>query len=166
MLNNARSIAVLALLLCCSAAGADPTSDKLTQIEAETMLLKARERQLDVQASILAKQDEIAAKHSAGKADTHSPAPGDPVLQGVEGLGHALFATLQLGDGSVIDVQAGELLANGMRVVSIAPGSVLVQKGKKRIRLALQAPRQAGPNLALPGAMLALPPSAPRGALR
>lgn len=168
MLNNTKHCVFLAALLSCSAVFADPTSDKLTQIEAETLLLKAREKQLDVQANILAKQNDIAAKQNAGNQLAQTPVAGDPLVQGIEGIGNDMFATLLLGDGSVIDVHAGDVLVNGMRVVSIAPSSVIVQKGKKRIRLARYAPRQAtfNPNLPAPGVMLPLPAAMPKGSMR
>ncbi len=169
MSNSTKHMVFLAALLSCSAVFADPTSDKLTQIEAETLLLKARERQLDVQASILTRQNEIAAKQNASNHLAQSPpAVGDPIVQGVEGLGRTMFATLQLSDGSIIDVQAGDFLSNGMRVVSVAPSSVIVQKGKKRIHLARYAPRSAtfNPNLPVPGLILPLPTAAPKGAVK
>ncbi|SFV05771.1 type IV pilus biogenesis protein PilP [Pseudoduganella namucuonensis] len=169
--------ALLAASLSCGAAFADPTSDKLTRIEEETLLLKARERQLDVQASILSKQGDIAAKQSAisQAAQTQTPKQGDPVLVGVEGIGRAMFATLQLGDGSMVEAQAGDVLANGMRVLSIAPGNVVVASGtkkrEKRVRLAQQAPRQSAaypvlpPPMALPLPM-SQPSAAPKGGAR
>lgn len=160
--------AVLAALLVCGAVLADPTSDKLTQIEVETLLLKARERQLDVQASILTKQNDIAARQNAGQQGTQNPVAGDPVVQGMEGIGGAVFASLLLSDGSIADVQVGDVLVNGMRVISITPAGVVVQQGKKRVRLARHAVRQAAfnPHLPSPGVMLPLPVAAPKGALK
>ncbi len=169
MLNKTKRMVVLAALLSCGAAFADPTSDKLTQIEVETLLLKAREKQLDVQASILSKQNDIATRQNAINQLSQTPTPGDPVVQGVEGLGGVNYATLLLSDGSIVDVQAGDVLAGGLRVVSVAPGSVIIQKGKKqRVRLALNAPKHAAfnPNLPSTGLMLPLPSSAPKGAMR
>lgn len=167
MPNNSKRIVFLAALLSCSAVLADPTSDKLTEIEAETLLLKAREKQLDVQASILSKQNEIAAKQNAGNQLVHNAMADDPIVQGVEGLGKDVFATLQFSDGTIIDVRAGDVLSNGMRVVSIAPSNVIVQKGKKRIRLSRYAPRQAfNPNLPASGSLLPLPAAAPKGFVR
>jgi type IV pilus biogenesis protein PilP len=165
MLSKTKQLAVLAAILVCGAVRADPTSDKLTQIEVETLLLKARERQLDVQASILTKQNDIAARQTASQQSTQSPVAGDPVVQGMEGVGGAVFATLQLSDGSIADVQVGDVLVNGMRVVSIAPGGVIVQQGKKRVRLARHSVRQAAfnPHLPSPGLMLPLPVAAPKG---
>jgi type IV pilus biogenesis protein PilP len=168
MSNSTKHIVFLAALLSSGAVLADITSDKLTQIEAETLLLKAREKQLDVQASIVTKQNEIAAKQNTRNLLTQSATAGDPVVHGVEGLGRAVFATLQLSDGSIIDVQAGDVLSNGMQIVSIAPSSVIVQQGKKRIRLAPYTPRQAAfiPNLPIPGLIPPLPAAAPKGAVR
>lgn len=159
MRNSVKTTALLATLLCCGAAFADPTADKLTQIEAETLLLKAREKQLDVQASILAKQNEIAAKQNAASQLAQRPATGDPTVQGIEGVGSEVFATLQMSDGNVIDVRTGDVLPNGMRVVAIAPSSVIVQKGKTRVRLARYAPRQTAfnPNVPAPGIVLPMP---------
>jgi type IV pilus biogenesis protein PilP len=166
MSNSTKRIFFLAALLSCSVVLADTTSDKLTQIEADILLLKAHEKQLDVEASILTKQNEIAAKQNARHLLAQSPMAMDPVVHGVEGLGRAMFATLQLSDGSIIDVKARDVLPNGMRVVSIAPGSVIVEQGKKRIRLAPYVPRQASftLNLPTPGLIPPLPAAAPKGA--
>jgi type IV pilus biogenesis protein PilP len=170
MSNSKKQMVLLAAMLCCSTAFADATSDQLTKIEAETLLLKARERQLDVQASILAKQNEIAAKQTVGTVLPQPPAAveTDPVVRGIEGIGDAVFATLQLSDGSLVDVQAGDVLSNGMHIVSIAPSSVIVQKGKKRTRLATYAPRPAAfnPSLPAPGLNLPLPVASPKGAVK
>lgn len=171
MQTNAKiSVLLVAFLACVSGAvAADPTADKLTRIEAETLLLKARERQLEVQANILTRQNEIAAKQSVGNALAQNAVAGDPVVHGVEGIGSHMFATLQLNDGNIVDVQTGDVLSNGMRVISIAPSAVIVQSGKKRIRLARHAAvRQAAfnPNYPSPGVVLPLPPSAPRGVAR
>jgi type IV pilus biogenesis protein PilP len=170
MSNSKKQMVLLAALLSCSTVFADTTSDQLTKIEAETLLLKAREKQLDVQASILAKQNEIAAKQTVGTGLTQATAAlaTDPVVRGVEGIGDAVFVTLQLGDGSLVDVQAGDVLSNGMRIVSVAPSSVIVQKGKKHTRLATYVPRPPAfnPSLPAPGLNLPLPVASPRGGVK
>jgi len=168
MRNEIRISVLVAALLASAAVVADPTSDKLTQIEAETMLLKARERQLEVQANILARQNEIAAKQNVSSALAQNAVAGDPVILAVEGIGKKLFATLQLSDGNIIDVQEGDLISNGMRVVSISSSTVIVQKGRQRVRLARQSIRRAAfnPNYPSPGVVVPLPPAAPRGVAR
>jgi type IV pilus biogenesis protein PilP len=117
-------------------AAAETTAETLTRIEAETLVLKAREKQLEVQVNILNRQNEMAAKQNVGNVITAPVVVGDPVVRAVEGLGKNMFATLQMNDGSMVDVQNGSVLANGMRVTSIASNAVMVQTGKnKPVRL-------------------------------
>ncbi|WUR13046.1 type IV pilus biogenesis protein PilP [[Empedobacter] haloabium] len=158
---------ILAGLLTTGAALAQTTAATLTRIEAETLLLKAREKQLEVQSSIIAKQNEIAAKQAMGVAISAPPVVGQPVVRAIEGLGKALYATLELSDGSMLDVQAGSVLPNGMRILAVEPNAVLAQApGAKRVRLAgfTQNSTEFNPNYPSPG--LALPMPATRGVVR
>ncbi|GGZ01520.1 type IV pilus biogenesis protein PilP [Pseudoduganella plicata] len=155
------------LAVTAGAALAQTTAASLTRIEAETLLLKAREKQLEVQSSIIAKQNEIAAKQAMGVAISQPPVVGQPVVRAIEGLGKTLYATLEMSDGSQIDVQAGTVLPNGMRIVAVEPNAVLAQApGKKRVRLAgfTQNSTEFNPNYPSPG--LALPMPASRGVVR
>jgi type IV pilus biogenesis protein PilP len=130
-------IGLFALSVCLAMpARAETTSQTLTRLEAETMLLKARERQLEVQASIVGKQNEIAAKQSMTAAMTQAEVVGDPMVRAIEGIGGRVYATLQMNDGSIVEVQRGDKLPGGMRIVSIGPGAVIAQAGERRIRLA------------------------------
>ena len=84
---------------------------------------------------------------------------GQPVIRAVEGIGAKMYATLEMDNGNLIDVQAGDLLANGMKVVAIAPGSVTVETAKRRrLRLssAISLPAAFNPGYLGPG--LNLPP--------
>lgn len=142
------------------------TAADLTQLEAETTLLKARARKLDVQAQIANRQAEIG--RLAAAAST-APAAADPTVRAIEGIGTPLYATLQLANGSLVDVKAGDVLAHGLKVVSVARGAVLVQgKGGKPYRLAsgdaALPPQQQAP-APLPAGLPPLPPpSVPRSA--
>lgn len=162
-------LAVLLAALCATAA-AESTSDALTRIEAETLLLKAREKQLDVQSSILTKQNEIALKQRGGDAIAQVSRDGEPVVRGIEGLGGAMYATLQLSDGSMMDVKAGDVLPNGMRVSAVRANEVTVRaRGGKEVRLSRQtaAPGSAQAVYMIGAAPMPplppLPQSAPRG---
>jgi type IV pilus biogenesis protein PilP len=168
MSNKSLGCVVLVALLGSTHAYADPTAEKLSRIEGETLLLKARERQLDVQGSILMKQNQIATIQAATTALTHAPGAGDPQVRSVEGIGRAVFATRQLGDGALVEVQAGDMLPKGMQVLSIAPGNVIVRKGRQRVRLAQAAPLQvqSGPVLPMAAAVPGPPPGMPTGAAR
>jgi type IV pilus biogenesis protein PilP len=112
-------------------------ADRLTQIEAETLVLKAREKQIDAQAAILTKQNEIAMKRALNDQLSNKTSSGDPVVRSIEGIGRAIYATLQLNNGSMIEARAGDVLPNGMKVVSVRPNEVVVlSRNKRRIRLA------------------------------
>jgi type IV pilus biogenesis protein PilP len=137
-------------------------SDTLTRIEAETLVLKARERQLGVQAAIMTRQNEIAAKQDESERLVKANISGNPVVQSVEGIGANKYATLELDNGSEVDVRSGDVLANGMKIVAIQPNAVLVETaGKKRIRLNSAASAPAPFNPAFPSAGISLPPLFP-----
>ena len=155
------------LALCAAPVLAQTTAASLTRIEAETLLLKAREKQLEVQSSIIAKQNEIAAKQAMGVAISQPPVVGQPVVRAIEGLGKTLYATLEMADGSMLDVQTGSVLPNGMRILAVESNAVLAQApGRKRVRLAgfTQNSTEFNPNYPSPG--LALPMPAARGVVR
>ena len=160
MQNNhpGRRMALLALSACCMLcalpalpARAESTSQLLTRIEAETMVLKARERQLEVQASIVGKQNEIAARQTMTTAPAQTEVVGDPVIRAIEGIGGRMYATVQMSDGSIIDVQQGDTLPGGMQIVSIGPREVVARSGKRKVRLASHTPGGGVP--VFPGAM-------------
>lgn len=139
MQNKLTSMLLLSCLTVSTPAFAESTADNLSKIEAETLLLKAREKQLEVQSQIVTKQNEIATKRATAEYLEHITSmamTGDPVIHGTERIGKSVYATLQLSNGSFIDVTVGNMLPNGMRVLSIQPNEVIVQTRKKqRVRL-------------------------------
>jgi type IV pilus biogenesis protein PilP len=138
-------------------------AERLTQIEAETLVLKAREKQIDAQASILTKQNDIAMKRALNDQLTNKATTGDPIVRSIEGIGRAIYATLQLNNGSMVEARAGDVLPNGMKVVSVRPNEVIVMsRNKRRIRLAGAAGADANSSYANPGLNLPLQ----RGVLR
>jgi type IV pilus biogenesis protein PilP len=140
MRNDLKGALFLSGALVTCAALAETASESLTRIEAETLVLKAREKQLEVQANILAKQQEIAAKQQLRDSFAHTASSGNPVIRSIEGIGTRLYAALQMADGSHADVQVGEVLPNGMKVVAIRQNEVIVETGgKRRMRLAAAA---------------------------
>jgi type IV pilus biogenesis protein PilP len=147
-------------------------SDRLTQIETETLLLKAREKQIDVQASILTKQNEIVLKQAMNDQLTHKSNGAEPMVRSIEGIGKSMYATLQLSNGNLVEAKVGDVLPNGMKVVSIRPNEVTVQsrsKQQKRLGGAVPTPAQGEFNPNYPGPGLTLPPipvAIQRGAAR
>lgn len=152
--------------LYATGAGAESTSDLLSRIEAETLVLKAREKQLEIQSNIVGKQNEIAVKQSMTTAITQPVVVGDPVVRAIEGMGGKMYATLQLSDGSVVDVQQGDVLPNGMKIVAISAREVVALSKNRRIRLGSYAQQNNGFNPGFPGAGLSLPVPQLRGAAR
>jgi type IV pilus biogenesis protein PilP len=132
-------------------------SDTLGRIEAETMVLKARERQLGVQVAIIAKQNEIAARQEDTERAAKAQVGSNPVVHSIEGIGANQYATLELDNGSMADVRVGDTLSNGMRVVAVQGGGVTVQTAaKQRIRLkaAVNTPAPFDPSLPSSGVSL------------
>jgi hypothetical protein len=129
----------------------DTTVESLTKLEAETAVLKAKARKLEVQAQIASREAEIAKL-------TLPAVYGDPTVRSVEGVGRQTYATLQLDNGSAMDVKVGDALPSGAKVTSIGPNEVIVQKRDKRhYRLATTPVPQAQTG-ALPGTLPMLPP--------
>ncbi|MFB9241729.1 type IV pilus biogenesis protein PilP [Massilia antarctica] len=138
-------------------------SDTLTRIESETLVLKARERQLAVRAAIAQRQNEIAGRQDEGARLGGAASAASPVVQSLEGIGQHQCATLLFDSGAVVEVRAGDVLAGGMRVLSIESNGVIVETArKKRLRLHLADSAAAPFNpVAAPRPALALPPLFP-----
>ncbi len=129
MRNEWNALLVCGALLGSCAAHAGSTADDLAQIEAEHVLAKARLRLVETQAQIAARRADI--QRQAPVSQT-----GMPTVAGIEGMAGKLGATLQLDNGFVAEVKVGDTLPNGMRVVSIAPGGVVVRTASnRRVRL-------------------------------
>nr|WP_246312309.1 type IV pilus biogenesis protein PilP [Aquabacterium terrae] len=136
---------------------APPAADELARIESETAVLKARARKVDVQAQIAGRQAEIATREAETKRAVNGTTGERPVLYAVEGIGSVLFATLELSNQKMIDVRAGDMLADGSRVVSIRPNEVVLETARKD-RIRLTGTGRAGAEFApLPSAMPAMP---------
>lgn len=144
MRNSLRVVLAAGLVLHLGCHAATPAED-LARIEADTAVLKARERHAEVQAQIANKQAEIANRRAEMRRAESDAGPGLPVLTAVEGIGQKLYATLELPGGSSVDVSAGDQLPDGSRVVTVRPNEVVLEgRHKRRIRLsgtAQPAPR-------------------------
>ena len=161
-----RKSAIL-FLLCLSlpvSALADSIAENLSRIETETLLLKAREKQLEAQVQIATRQAEV-------DRLVRTAGAGDPTILSIEGIGNSIYTTLQLDNGNMIDAKVGDVLPNGMKIVSIRANEVIVEAQKKRrIRLATGMPSNTtfNPSYQATGSsMPPLPPLAPtRGTVR
>jgi type IV pilus biogenesis protein PilP len=146
---------------------AGSTADELTQIEAEHAVAKARLRLVETQAQIAARRADMERQGSSSPAEL-------PTVAGIDGMVGHLNATLQYGNGLIIEVKAGDSLPNGMHVASVAADGVVLRtttNGRVRLRPSGETsggstgsppPRSAPfPYAAPPAPMMTLPPLAP-----
>jgi type IV pilus biogenesis protein PilP len=105
------------------------TSDaaaQLTHLEEETMLLKAQIKKLDAQAEVAQR---TAALSRLGSGAALDPAGQSLRVVSIEGFGRRYSAVIQTGDGQRFDVAAGDVLPNGLRIVSIGANEVIGRWG-------------------------------------
>jgi len=142
----------LAACLFAHAAMAQTPAKQLTQIEAETAVLKARQRKLEVQAQIAAKEAEIAQRNAETQRAAQTPSPQAPVLRGVEGVGGKLFATVEVPGYGLVDVGKGDKLPDGSRVVEVKVNEMVINSaGRHRLTLGIVPVTMTAPVLALDG---------------
>lgn len=126
------------------------TAESLARIENDTLLLKAQERQMAVRLVLATQRNDLALRHAETRNLERPARAGDPTVVAVEGIGRDTHATLMLDNGSLFDAAPGDMLPNGMTVLSVRAGEVVVGRGRKeRIRLSHAAP--TAPAGAVPG---------------
>jgi type IV pilus biogenesis protein PilP len=125
---------------------ASQAADELMQLQEQTLLLKAQLKKLDAQAEVAAREQTISRMGGGGVSY------GDMSLVATQSLGKTMAATVSSGDGAEMDVHAGDTLPNGMRVVSIRSGAVvLAGDGGRRVTLAVTSSQQASHNVMATG---------------
>jgi type IV pilus biogenesis protein PilP len=96
---------------------------ELTHLQEQTMLLKAEIKKLDAQAEVAQRNAVLTRLGNAGNATDSS---FDAVrVVAIEGLGRRFSARLQSSGGQEFDVSAGDMLPNGLHIVSIASNEVV-----------------------------------------
>jgi hypothetical protein len=120
-------------------------ANELMQLQEETLLLKAQLKKLDAQAEVVEREQAI---HRMGGTTSY----GDISLVATQSLGKRMNATISSSDGAEMDVRAGDTLPNGMRVVSIRSGAiVLAGEDGHRVTLTVTSPQQMPHNVAATG---------------
>lgn len=109
-------------------------SRELMGLQEDTVILKAQLKKLEAQAEVAARQDALG---KMGRAVTND----EIAVVATQSLGNAMSATLNVNDSSEVDVHAGDTLPNGMRVVSIRPGAVVIDSHGMRTTLTVSATR-------------------------
>ncbi|RQR49521.1 type IV pilus biogenesis protein PilP [Burkholderia sp. Bp9140] len=121
------------------------TADELIRLQEQTMLLKAELRKLEAQAQVAERVAALSRIGSNGRFRTGDDGGADvPRVIAIEGLGRNLSATLQGADGQQFDARAGDILSDGLQIVSVNAGEVV---GRRRGHvLHLRTGTAAGPS--------------------
>ena len=120
-------LAWIVYFLLLPVASADPVADELLRLGRETVLLKARAKQLEAQGLV-----ESARAKFPIRDKSHAVPWTVPGVQAIEGIGGTLYATVSLGAGVSFDVKAGDMLSGGILVAAVNPGVVTFQDAKGR----------------------------------
>lgn len=127
-------------------------ANQLMSLQEDTVILKAQLKKLEAQADVAARQDALGRMGHAVNADQLG-------VVATQGLGNTMMATIDVNDGSELDVRAGDRLPNGIRIVSIRPGVVVVDSNGRRSTLTVSSPRQREPRMvAVNGTSSGVPP--------
>lgn len=109
-------------------------ANQLMTLQEDTVILKAQLKKLEAQADVAARQDALGRMGHVVNPDTLG-------VVATQSLGDTMIATINVSDGSELDVRAGDQLPNGVRIVSIHPGVVVVDSNGRRSTLTVSSPR-------------------------
>ncbi|TCW83877.1 type IV pilus biogenesis protein PilP [Burkholderia sp. SRS-46] len=150
--SRVRSLCVLGLAWLAGAARAagpasfddsGATAARLTQLQSETVLLQAELKKLETEQQVAERAAQLARTRSGG-------VPAQQLtVTAIAGVGKRAFATLRINGGAEFEVQRGDALPDGGRVVAIEPRAVVVSNRGRTVRLSTASPSYAG-NPALP----------------
>lgn len=147
--SRVRSMCALGLALfagtACAAGPASSddggaTAARLTQLQSETVLLQAQLKKLETEQQV--------AERTAQLARVRGGAPaGQLAVTAIEGVGKRAFATLRMNGGAEFEVERGDALPDGGRVVAIEPRAVVVSNRGRTYRLSTAATFGGNPPL-------------------
>lgn len=109
-------------------------TNQLMSLQEDTLILKAQLKKLEAQTDVAQRQEML------GRMG-HTTSYDELTVAATQGLGNTMMATLNATDGSDFDVLPGDTLPNGMRVVSIRPGVVVLDNHGQRTTLTVSSPR-------------------------
>ncbi|PCE22551.1 hypothetical protein BWP39_23005 [Paraburkholderia acidicola] len=107
-------------------------AQELMGLQEDTVILNAQLKKLDVQTQVAERQEALS---KMGRAVTND----EVAVIATQGLGRMMMATLNVNNSSEVDVHAGDTLSNGMRVVSIRPGVVVIDSHGMRNTLTVSS---------------------------
>ena len=133
-----KAVALVAILMLgASAVNAETVAEEIERINEKIALQSAKLDDLDQQAKILAKEQEIARILATPKAGSSQGLPQTdeiPIVRGIEGVDGKLRATLGMRGGVTQSVKVGEKIG-GWTTKEITVNSVTLVHGKETVRL-------------------------------
>ena len=156
-----RSKAIYTTLLGMLVSGmamAEATVGDLSQIQGDTIIIRAKANRAAAQQDLDAKARGGLPSYAGGDTDA-------PVVKAVYGAGKQLYATFLYGSGVVMDAKAGDTILGGFKVVSVAVEKVELSKDGNKVQVgySASAPTRSSPAQGTQGAqptMFAPPPVA------
>jgi hypothetical protein len=131
---------------------ASAAADELMRLQEDTVVLKAQLKKLDAQAQVAERE---ATLNRMGRTITYD----EIAVLATQSLGDSISATVDINGSGETDVRQGDTLANGMRVASIHPGSLVVQgKDGHRMTLTVLSSRKAPSRVAAAALNGGVPP--------
>lgn len=110
-------------------------ANELMQLQEDTVVLKAQLKKLDAQEQVAEREASLS---QMGRTVTNT----EVAVVATQSLGGETSATVRTVDGGELDVRAGDTLPNGMHVVSIRSGAMVLQNlNGQRNTLIVSSPR-------------------------
>ena len=131
-MRNKMIFTVLVSVLVSGPAMAEATVGDLSQIQGDTILIRAK-------ASRAAAQQDLDAKARGGLPSYVGADSEAPVVKAVYGAGKQLYATFLYGSGVVMDAKAGDTILGGFKVVSVAVEKVELTKDGMKVQVGYSA---------------------------
>lgn len=129
MFNLKKLLLTLVAVSFATSASAETAAEEIARINEEIAVLSAKLAQLEVEAKIATKRQELRKSEGKGGSDEQRP-----VVRSIEGVNNVMHATLALGNGITQTVAKGGKV-NGWTVTQINIDSVVLARGKETVVL-------------------------------
>ncbi len=158
---KAIAVALLLMFAVVPTYAADNTVGTLSEIQADTLVLRARAEQAEAKKKLGDDTGGVASATSTAYGATN-PGGIAPVVRGVHGANKNLYATFLYSNGSTVEARQGDQIPGGFRVVALSAERVEIQRGNERIQVGFSSiPPLATVKLTNDGAAPANPESQP-----
>lgn len=144
-------------LLCASPLVSAQTVGALSELQSETIMIKAKAEQEKARASLL---------EAKGAPSASASADAEPVFLGIFGGERTLYARFALDGGAVVEVREGDPIIGGYRVAKLTANDIVLTKHGRRWQIRMPGGQESAPEAAPAGLPVAplpspLPPPAP-----